>query len=265
MVTRTLKAFELTTGENNNIINLTNHLRSTINPPPINLNKIVYNKSFETDVLNFLNIRDSNWVFENDPGYNNYFPSSPNPMNGYGMLQHPELTKWKPYCTFWLHDTNSPHAIKVHGIKSISQTAVLNIFKFRLKQLHCFDYTACLKYPDLLNFQSCLVPLIDSNNGVCSYADKFLIRMLLNFDSAIVVGINHKGPFTPRPNNQLLSFWGWACASGGIQDIPVNGYPYIAGQKRASNCDAEHPITSDGLCTKAESGVGRRLLRNAAG
>ena len=82
--------------------------------------------------------------------------------------------------------------------------------------------------------------------------------MLLNFDSAIVVGINHKGPYTPYPKTQLLSFWGWACSSTGVQGIPNNGYPYESGGVRASGCDAAHPVALNGLCYSHAS-QGRRL------
>ena len=87
-------AFEYTDPVKTTAMSLTNSLRSIINPPPINLNAIEYNSSFEADVLRFLNDRPANWVFGNEAGYNNYFGNSPNPMNGYSLLDRPELSKW---------------------------------------------------------------------------------------------------------------------------------------------------------------------------
>lgn len=231
--------FGLGAGEKNTIMMLTNNLRARINPPPINMRAISYNNSLEAAISSFLNVRDANWVFQNSTGYYSDEGGIHNNWNGFIMMQYPEFKAWEPYCTFWLHDTMARPDL------------VTNIFRFRLQQENCFDWSACLNKPYLKYFQSC-VPALQRSPGAkpCAYTDQFLVRMLLNFDSAAVIGINHKGPFTPYPKKQLLSFWGWGCSSTGIKEVSENGYPYKAGGARASQCDNEHPVASKGLCYK---------------
>ena len=208
-------SFVLKQDEKNSIMALTNELRDTINPAPVGMHALIYNDSFESVVTSFLNDRDPNWVFENSTEYHSIQGGPVNNWNGFVMMEYPEFKAWKPYCTFWLHDTMAQPDL------------VLNIFRFRLQQRNCFDWSACIQYPQLTNFLSCIPSLQQTPpNQRCEYTNQFLVRMLLNFDSAVVVGINHKGPYTPYPKAQLLSFWGWACSSTGIQDIPENGYPY---------------------------------------
>ena len=238
--------YQLPDSEKKSIIRMSNDLRSTIVPAPINMNALVFNDTLEQEIIKFLNARNANWVFENDPGYNNTIPGANNPMNGLSMLQRPEFAQWAPYCTFWVHDTEAAHSEIVKNKRIVSPVAVQRIYAFRVKQQKYFKWSACLDSPDLPSFLSCIVP----QNQASAYTNYFLVRMLLNFDSVAVVGINHAGPFTPKPKKQRLSFWGWACLSSGIERIPTNGYPYEAGGPRASACDAAHPIVKNGLCTK---------------
>lgn len=79
---------------------ITNHLRATVEPVPIDMNYIEYNTSFEADVLTFLNARDKNWVFENATDYHTSIEGPVNNWNGFVMLQYPEFKKWEPFCTF---------------------------------------------------------------------------------------------------------------------------------------------------------------------
>ncbi len=224
-------SFILPAKEKGAIMMLSNGLRSTISPAPIKMNGLMYNYSLEAKINSFLNAKSPDWVFQNSSKYYNAEGGPKNNWNGFVMFQYPEFKAWEPYCKFWVHDT-------MDDIGS-----VLQIFRMRLHQKNCFDWTSCINKPQLSYFQSCVRQTVQ-----CSYSSEFLVRMLLNFDSVAVVGINHKGPYTPYPKTQLLSFWGWGCASGGVKDIPDNGRPYEAGYGRASQCDGEHPVVSKGLC-----------------
>ena len=246
--------YPLPQSEKDALMGMTNTLRDTIKPKPINLPHMVYNDTFDEVVTNFLNARDSDWVFGNDPGYNNTLSDTIHPMNGLAMLQRPEFKDWAPYCTFWLHDTNNPDPTTSHGQTVVGAQSVQGIFHYRLKQTHCFDWSACTNNMTLPNFRSCIYPLSQAVNGKpCAYAKDFLVRMLLPFDSAVVIGINHKGPFTPSPKIQLVSFWGWACSSKGIKNIPTNGHPY--------EIVVPAPTTLVPT-TEAPTTKGRKLLRN---
>ncbi len=209
------KAVQIQQQEKHKIVASVNNAYLNLTPSGTLRPKVTWDYSLELTLKAFHTIHGGDWFFE-DSGikYNDDFKAH------YKMFRLPLEPEFKDLnIIYWFHDTCNN-----------KENDVLNIFRHRIGQKHCFKYSNCnpLEYT---SFMSCNSMVIPREPGLpCSWAWRYYTQIIRqDLKSFACIRLGRPGPSTP--NNQTDSFACYATldkAKAPVGDVPYQAKPMPA-------------------------------------
>lgn len=199
------KYIQIKPKEKNQIINAINAARKDVAIPALNLSAIIWNYPLEIDIKKALPINRT-WLFAESNKYKNTIDFKVN-FNLMFLMKEEAFKKYINY-NYIFHDTCNNKS-----------NDVLNIFKFRIKEKHCFAYNNCSS-AQFTNYQTCSsVPIVRGSGLPCSWSWRYYTPLIRDdLKSIACVRFSYPGPYTP--NKQKDSFGCYGEVKAPINDIP---------------------------------------------